>query len=90
MASYQITHIRLSSSSSTSSEHITHIKLSGGIEETREQAVRFIDSGQEYYYTSSSNSKAIVETVHPTGRAAYIRTKGNSTTSDNLLSLPKF
>lgn len=87
---YQITHIRLSVSSSTSTEHITHVKLAGGTVETVAQVVGYIDRGMEYFYTTSANTKAIVETVHPFGRPAYIRTKANSTTKDNLLSLPRF
>ncbi|KKX52426.1 DUF3892 domain-containing protein [Brevibacillus borstelensis] len=90
MASYQITHVRLSDSNSTSTEHITHVKLSGGTVETKADVVKYIDGGHEYFYTTSSNSKAYVETVHPVGRPAYIRTKANSTTKDNLLSLPRF
>ncbi|CAM3707240.1 DUF3892 domain-containing protein [Cohnella lubricantis] len=86
----QITHIRLSNSYSSSTEHITHVKLSTGTVETREQAVSYIDIGYEYYYTNQYGSKANVETVHPTGRPAYIRTKANTTTVDNLLSLPRF
>jgi hypothetical protein len=86
---YQITHIRLSNFGN-STEHITHIKLSNGMFETKAQAVRNIDSGREYFYTVSYISKAFVETVHPYGREPYIRTKANSTTTDNLLSLPRF
>ncbi|OME58211.1 hypothetical protein BSK59_08485 [Paenibacillus odorifer] len=88
--SYQITHIRLSVATPTSSEHIKEVKLSSGVIETVAQVVKYIDSKMEYFYTTSAGSKAIVESVHPSGRAAYIRTKGNSTTSDNLLNLPRF
>ena len=88
--SCQITHVLLSNAFASSTEHITHVKLSSGTIETREQAVKYIDTGYEYYYTTSTFSKAIVETVHPSGRPAYIRTKGNYTTADNLLSLPRF
>lgn len=86
---YQITHIRMSQST-TSTEHITRVKLADGTEETREQVVKYIDQNMEYFYTKSSGYKAIVESVHPSGRPAYIRTKGDSTTADNLLSLPRF
>lgn len=85
----QITHIRLSSTGN-STEHITHVKLSTGTIETVSQVVKYIDSNFEYYYTTGGGSKAVVESVHPTGRPAYIRTKANNTTKDNLLSLPQF
>lgn len=87
---YQITHVRLSDDNTTSTEHITHVKLSSGVVETKAQVVKYIDSGMEYYYTLSDNSKAYVETVRPVGRDPYIRTKANNTTKDNLLSLPRF
>lgn len=87
--SCQITHIRLSSNG-YSAEHITHVKLSTGTAETVAQVVGYIDSNYEYYYTTGGGSKAIVESVHPVGRPAYIRTKANNTTKDNLLNLPQF
>ncbi|MGG1878276.1 DUF3892 domain-containing protein [Paenibacillus cisolokensis] len=90
MLSFKITHVRLSDSNSSSTEHITHVKLESGTVETTEQVVRYIDLNWEYFYTAAGGSKAIVESVHPTGRAPYIRTKANSTTKDNLLSLPRF
>lgn len=87
---YQITHVRLSDNNATSTEHIIRVKLSDGTEETKAQVVKYIDQGMEYFYTVGGNSKAYVETVHPVGRDPYIRTKANSTTKDNLLSLPRF
>ncbi|MEV2911735.1 DUF3892 domain-containing protein [Paenibacillus larvae] len=89
MMSYQITHIRLSSPA-TSSEHITHVRLSIGQEQTVADVVKSIDSKCEYFYTTYFESRVAVESVHPVGRPAYIRTKGNSLTRDNLLSLPRF
>ncbi|ENI1325026.1 DUF3892 domain-containing protein [Listeria monocytogenes] len=87
----RITHIRLSESYATSTDRITHVKIDTGATETVEQVVRYIDNiPMEYYYTSSNESKAIVETVHPFNGKPYIRTKANYTTSDNLLSLPRF
>ncbi|MDY7222069.1 DUF3892 domain-containing protein [Halalkalibacterium halodurans] len=87
---YQITHIRLSDSYSSSTESISHVKLSGGTVETKQQVVRYIDQGMDYYYTQAGGSRASVETVHPTGREPYIRTKANTSVKDNLLSLPRF
>ncbi|WP_164667692.1 DUF3892 domain-containing protein [Virgibacillus doumboii] len=88
--SYRITHVRLSDNNATSTEAITHVKLSDGTVETKAQVVKYIDQGMEYYYTKTTGSKAVVETVHPVGRNPYIRTKANSSTKDNLLSLPRF
>lgn len=88
--SFEIIAIKTKYSFSTSTSDITEIKLSGGVIETIEDAVRYIDTGMEYFYTTSYYTKAIVETVHPYNGKPYIRTKANNTTQDNLLSLPRF
>ncbi|MGV9033301.1 DUF3892 domain-containing protein [Lactococcus lactis] len=90
MATCKITHIRLSDECPSTTEKITHIKLSDGDVETIAQAVRYIDDNHVYYYVNSYGNTTEVETVHPYGRDPYIRTKANSTTTDNLLSLPRF
>ena len=90
MATCKITHIRLSDEYTSTTEKITHIKLSDGVVETIAQAVEYIDDNHVYYYVNSYGNTTEVETVHPLGRAPYIRTKANSTTTDNLLSLPRF
>ncbi|MGL4697093.1 DUF3892 domain-containing protein [Enterococcus larvae] len=87
---YQITHVRVSESFPTSTEKITDVKLSSGSVETVAQVVKYLDLNMEYFYTTSASSRALVESVHPVGRPAYIRTKANATTKDNLLSLPRF
>lgn len=87
---YRITHIRTSENNATTTDKITHVKLEDSTIETVAQVVRYLDSKMEYYYTTSDNSKALVEAVHPTYGQAYIRTKANHTTKDNLLNLPKF
>lgn len=88
--SYRITHVKLSDNYATSTDKITHVKLEGGTVETVEQVVKYLDMNMEYYYTTSGYSRTLVEAVHPTYGMPYIRTKANRTTSDNLLSLPKF
>ncbi len=87
---YHITHIRTSENNATTTDKITRVKLEGGTEETVEQVVKYLDAKMEYYYTTSNNSKALVESVHPTHGQPYIRTKANHTTKDNLLNLPRF
>ena len=86
----EITHVRLDNSSSTSEEHITDVRLSNNVEQTVQTVVKKLDSHTEYYFTAKNGSKAEVEPVHPAGKSAYIRTKANNTTNDNLLSLPRF
>ncbi|MCC8439214.1 hypothetical protein CRI85_02475 [Leuconostoc pseudomesenteroides] len=87
---YEITHVRVDSEYNKSEDHITDVRLSDGTSETVSQVVSFIDSKMEYFFTDHLGSKAQVDSVHPTGRPAYIRTKPNQTTTDNLLSLPRF
>lgn len=87
---YQITHVRVSDSFPTSIDKITAVKLSDGSVETVAQVVKYLDLFMEYFYTTSANSRALVEAVHPAGRPPYIRTKANATTKDNLLNLPRF
>ncbi|MCC2745051.1 DUF3892 domain-containing protein [Leuconostoc lactis] len=87
---YEITHVRVDSEFNRSEDHITDVKLSDGTVENVREVVIFIDRKMEYFFTDHLGSRAQVESVHPTGRAAYIRTKPNQTTADNLLSLPRF
>lgn len=87
---YEITHVRVDSEYNRSEDHITDVKLSDGTVESVSQVVGFIDSRMEYFFTDHRGSEAQVESVHPSGRPAYIRTKPNQTTTDNLLSLPRF
>ncbi|CAM3213753.1 DUF3892 domain-containing protein [Sporolactobacillus spathodeae] len=87
---YEIKAIHLDNSFSQSTESISKVRLSDGTVETKQQVVNYIDQNLEYYYTTSYNTRADVESVHPYNRTPYIRTKGNQTTKDNLLSLPQF
>lgn len=72
-------------------DEIVAIKLNDGSVETKSEAVFSIDNGETRYFTTSNNSIALVSTVHPDlPEKPYIRTDPNETTSDNLLSLPRF
>lgn len=87
---YRITNVRVDSESYHTEDHITDVKLSTGSIESVANVVSHIDRHAEYYFTARNGSRAQVESVHPAGRTAYIRTKPNQTTTDNLLSLPRF
>ncbi|HHE5951422.1 TPA: DUF3892 domain-containing protein [Staphylococcus aureus] len=87
---YEIKKIRLTSNANNGTEKISEVLLHNGHSETVSQVVRYLDIGMEYFYTTSYSSKAKVESVHPAERSPYIRTVGNGTESDNLLSLPRF
>ncbi len=90
MSVSKITHIRLSGESSELTDRITHVKLSDDTVETVAQVVLYIDKENKYYYVDASGARIEVESVHPTGKLPYIRTKLNATTKDNLLNLPTF
>ena len=87
---YQIVAVRTKDPFSSKPADITDVKLSDGAVESVSLVVKYIDLGLKYFYTTSWSSKAEVESVHPDFRDPYIRTKANYTTTDNLLSLPKF
>lgn len=87
---YEIKKIRLTSNLRSGTEKISEVQLHNGETETVTQVVRYLDLGMKYFYTTSFSSKANVESVHPVGRSPYIRTTGNGTEDDNLLSLPRF
>jgi hypothetical protein len=92
MASFQIVAVRTESSSSGSHEHISKVKTSGGSEWSRATVVKDIREGGDSYYTEVNGSKAdviVVECPNCTF-SDYIKTTADSTTADNLLSLPKF
>lgn len=87
---YQIVAVRTKNIFSSKPSDITAVKLSDRSIESVQTVVKYIDSGLEYFYTTSWTSKAEVESVHPDFRDPYIRTKANYTTTDNLSNLPKF
>lgn len=90
MSKNKITHIRLSSEYEPTTDKITQVKLEDGTVESISQVVLYVDNNHFYYYVNSFGNQIEVETVHPNGILPYIRTKANSTTKDNLLSLPRF
>lgn len=89
---YKITHVRLSSGGS-SEEHITHVKEvsdSGTVyEETVAVVVNYLKQGTRYYVSIGGNTTDVIHQKSSAGNE-YIRTKPDSTTKDNLLSLPRF
>ncbi|GED95602.1 hypothetical protein LBSP_21620 [Lentilactobacillus buchneri subsp. silagei] len=70
---------------------IVSVQLANGNIESKEQVIEWLDLNLRYFFTTSSYSEADVEAVHPDyPEKSYIRTVPNATTSDNLLSLPRF
>lgn len=87
---FEIVAIRVVSAFASHPSDIQAVKLANGKILSVPEIVLAIRIGQNFFYTTSYNSHAYVEAVTSTTGRSYIRTKANSTTSDNLLNLPKF
>lgn len=92
MGIYQITHVRVSDNNTTSVEKITDVRLAGNYQDCAvADIIRYIEANNEFFYTTASTTtKSFVEVATSSLGHKYIRTKANSTTKDNLLSLPRF
>lgn len=90
--SYRITEVKLSIGG-YKEEHIIEVKgkSDGGtnFHETVKQVITYIDANYKYYVSIKGNT---IDVIHQTSSAGneYIRTKPDGTTTDNLLSLPRF
>lgn len=89
----QITHIRKPNVSS-STEHITHVKgraANGAqFEYPVSQVINEINNNVDSYYVEVAGYRISVETQKSAAGNWYIKTKPDSTSKDNLLSLPQF
>jgi hypothetical protein len=72
--------------------HISAVKTAGGEVLKRSEVVERIQKGTQSFYTYVNGSQASVIVVKcPTcSNNDYIKTTADSTTADNLLSLPSF
>lgn len=86
----EIIAIRVSSPYASHPSDIVAVKLSNGNILSTQEVILEINYGKEFFYTTSYNSHAYVEAVVSATGRSYIRTKANTTTSDNLLNLPRF
>lgn len=90
--SYKITHVRLSSGG-YSVEHITDVKgisdNGTAFTETVAQVVMYLKRGLRYYVSVGGYTIDVTHSTSASGRE-YIKTKPDSTSKDNLLSLPRF
>lgn len=92
MASFQIVAVHTEDSDSGTHEHISKVKLRYGAELARSTVVNDIRYGNDSYYTEVDGDEADVIVVEcPTCTFGdYITTAPDSTTTNNLLSLPRF
>ena len=89
----KITHIRMSQGG-TSVEHITDVKwintsTNAVSESTVAQVVAWLKQGYQFHVVRDGYNITVTHATSSLGRE-YIKTKPDSTTKDNLLSLPRF
>jgi Protein of unknown function (DUF3892) len=77
----------------TRPSHITHMswqEVGTNLTDiwTRAKMVEWIDGGGVAKVHNAYGADPLVHTVHPANSPAYVQTRPDDTTSDNLLSLP--
>lgn len=92
MASLQIVAVRTEQAEPDRHAHITGVKTSDGREWTRDEVLEDIRSGEDSFYTEIDDRRVgVIDVDCPRCTFGdYIRTKADSTTADNLLSLDRF
>lgn len=93
MASLEITAVHTESSSTGGyHEHIAKVRCSDGTTWSRATVITDIRTGRDSYYTYGGGYYAdvIVRGCPCCGYGDYITTTPDSTTANNLLSLPRF
>ncbi len=91
--SYAITHVRTEQPYGHSYPHISHVRLSSGVTETREQVIYYIEQLRMSYVTQAPGyppARVVVGDCPECGSGDYITTAPDYTTENNLLSLPRF
>jgi hypothetical protein len=90
----QITNVNTVSSSAGifPHRHISEVKTAGGEVLTRSEVARRIENDTQSFYTYVAGKQASVVVVKcpRCSSSDYIRTTADTTTADNLLSLPPF
>lgn len=91
MASYRVVRTdKYDESSGGNHKHIDALCLESGRRVPKESAIRNIRLGLESYYTYADGLRAEVEVASRCDRCstAYLKTDRDTTTKNNLLSLP--
>jgi hypothetical protein len=92
--SIRITHIHFSSNIHDH-EHIADVRWTNREDgstgaSSKAVVVDWIDNKQGVAYVGVGSSQVPVHTVHPSGSAPYLRTRGDGQWTNNLLALPEF
>jgi hypothetical protein len=91
MASYRVVRTdKESTSAGDYHRHIAALCLEGGRRVPKLQAIRNIRTGAESYYTYADGQRAEVEVANRCSQcySEYLRTNKDTSTKNNLLSLP--
>jgi hypothetical protein len=95
-STYEITAVRTETTASDPHEHITRVRLGGatsgdGISRSTVVADLKSPEGDRYYtYGGGERATVVVRDCPECSRSDYITTLPDSTTKNNLLSLPRF
>lgn len=91
--SIRITHVRFTGGV-RDHEHISHVAWTSNDTQSqtnsRAEIVSWIDNEKGVAYVGTGAQQVRVDTVHPAGRDAYLRTRADGQWTNNLLSLPTF
>jgi hypothetical protein len=96
MSTYEITQVRTETTTNNPHEHITRVRLKGETSgEGFSRATIIADlkdpNGDRYYtYGGGERATVVVRDCPKCSRSDYITTLPDSTTKNNLLSLPRF
>lgn len=91
MSTFQISAVRTARPPGYTHEHITHVGIGSGVVLTRQTVINDLRSysGDRYYtYAAGLRADVIVAGCPHCGAGDYITTEPDSTTANNLLSLP--
>jgi hypothetical protein len=91
MATYTVNRVHKGLSANGTHEHVEAICTTANLKYTRDQVIASINGADDWYTSVGGRSAKIIVVNNGCGRChlkPYIRTTADSTTSDNLLSLP--
>jgi hypothetical protein len=74
----------------THEQHITHFKLDTNNVMEKIAMILYVQMSPDTFYTNEDNRTAYLEIATSANGTRYVKTKPDSTTKNNLLSLPRF
>lgn len=74
----------------THEQHITDFKTDSGNEMSKNVMIIYIESWGGVFYTLEDGKRAELIIASDSNGMPYVKTKADSTTKNNLLSLPRF